>query len=167
MNFYEITVPTFLRYLNQLDGLLMKVELQSIDMLSMRLHEDMLPLSQQVNAAVGFTVRTCFPLMKRETPEISYNDASVNVLRENLLQVTEILRGLDPQDFIVREQEDIDIGAGFANFSLKPIPFIMQYALPNFFFHLSMAYGIMRANHIVIGKQDFDGFTTFPEGFKF
>lgn len=167
MNFYELSVPVLLRYLKQLDKLLDKVNDPS-DMLQKRLHRDMLPFAQQVNCTVGFALRTCFPLMKLKTPDISYDDTSIEILRGNIKHVLETLQELSPDQFIILQQEFVYFGAGHTdNIKLKALPYIQQYALPNFFFHLSIAYAILRANNIAIGKEDFDGLTSFPEGFSF
>ena len=168
MNFYELTVPVLVRYLNKLNGVLNKAESAHEDMLQQRLQQDMLPFAQQINCAVGFALRACYPLMKLETPDISYADTSIQVLRNNLNSTLEILQSFSPEQFVISEQEQISLQAGQSStIQLQPLAYVQQYALPNFFFHFSMAYGILRANDITLGKWDFDGFHAFPEGFHF
>ena len=96
-------------------------------------------------------------------------DASVPVftrylqnLRARIDHVLAFLDALSPRQFAGAEERVIVDRAGNADVSLPGRRFLCEYALPNFFFHLSTAYGILRQAGLPIGKSDFDGFHTYP-----
>lgn len=171
MNFYDLTVPMLQAYLKRMNNILSTLEsetdqdLQTI--LQARLQPDMLPFSQQVNCVAGFALRTCFPLMQQPTPGISYEDESLSVIQKNIHNSLNTLVALSPNQFTIPEQETIITKSGYATMELKPLPFIQEYAIPNFFFHFSMAYAILRAQGIELCKEDFDGLTQYPKDFRF
>ena len=57
--------------------------------------------------------------------------------------------------------------AGFAELELSGADYYLMYAVPNFFFHYTMAYATARQAGVAIGKADFDGFHAYPPGFSF
>jgi hypothetical protein len=61
----------------------------------------------------------------------------------------------------------IDDKAGFAELVLPANEFLYQYAMPNFFFHLSMVYAIAKQSGLCLSKADFDGYHIYPAGFSF
>ena len=166
MNLYDFSVPILCRYLRQMLTILKRNDI-SDEIRLKRLHDDMLTFSQQVNCMVGFAIRTCYPLMKKTIPEISYKDQSLLVITENLMQTLNRLETLTPEEFTLKPEESIEFGAGHANLCLPAISYVQQYTLPNFFFHFSIAYSILRTHHIPVGKGDFDGYTSFPVNFRF
>lgn len=167
MNFYELTVPTLLSYLSRLENLLEKGKHEELVSLDLRLQPDMLPFSQQVNCTAGFALRTCFPMMKKATPDVYYQADSLACLKDNVRRSIDTLTALHPDQFIITEQETIVFEAGEAHINLRPRQYIQEFSLPNFFFHFSMAYAILRTNGVKVGKSDFDGLTVYAPDFHF
>ncbi len=176
MNNYQLTVPVFTHYLQQLDKLLDKVSLfiaeQAIDereLLDLHFQKDMLPLAQQINVAVNFAIRGCLPLAGKPMPTPYYERTSLAAVQDNLQTVLKSLQALTEEEFIAAAISSLDIQPGKAanKQTLSSNAYIQLYALPNFFFHWSMTYALLRQYGMSIGKNDFDGLHQFPPGFSF
>ena len=176
MNIYQACVPTYRYYLTQLHELLVTAELQlgeknieEHELLGLSLHENMLPFGSQINVAVSFVIRSIFPLQGKPTPTLFYETKSLNAIKKNILDAIATLEKLGEHDFEIKELEEIELRAGESNhlIRLDKQSYLQIYAVPNFFFHWSMAYALLRQNGFDIGKNDFDGLHSFPKGFSF
>jgi uncharacterized protein len=161
---YNGTVPVLVRYLGQLQGLLNLATqhlaargLPDSDLLEARLAPDMLPLGKQVEVAVNFALRTCAPLAQRTVKQHAPHDASVAALTTRIGQALDFLRDLRPDEFVGAAARTAHDRAGQAEIQLDGSTYAHQYALPNFFFHLSMVYALLRQQGVAVGKPDFDG----------
>ena len=165
LSMYESCVPVFARYLRQLSAL---VQLADDDtarrgadpaaLLQLALAPDMHGFLSQVQIADDFALRTCAllsggPKLQQGAPETGFAG-----LRARLARSDAYLTALAPAAFDGSEQRSIESQAGLASLTLDGSTFLQHYALPNFFFHLSSAYAILRHQGLAIGKRDFDGF---------
>ena len=169
---YAASVPVFLHYLERLDGIVAKVEQAcaasggdraqaEADWLAARLAPDMLAWGQQVETAANFALRGCRPLiglpvLPGERPE------TVVGLRGRIARIRAELAAMRPADFAGAESRHIRSQAGEATLVLPAADFLQHHLLPNFFFHLGMAYAIARARGLPLGKPDFDGQHVYP-----
>lgn len=165
---FEASIPVFLRYLDRLLALVDAAEahaharqLDDSELLSARLAADMAPFATQINIAANFALRTAFPLAGRDVPPYGEFPATFAGLRQCLARVVALLNGLAPAQFVGAESRRLESQAGNALVALSAPEFLFQYALPNFFFHLTAAYAILRSRGVAIGKQDFDGFHSY------
>lgn len=171
---HAASVAVFSRYLHQLDGMLAKAAQHAASrpdgeaaLLAARLAPDMFPLRQQISTAIGFTLRACAPLAGRDVPQMPPSDADFAALRARAAFALDWLAAL-PEDAIEAGAERlVTTVAGQATHTLNGADFLLQYALPNFFFHLGMVYAILRAQGVAMGKPDFDGFHAYAPGFRF
>lgn len=166
---YDTTVPVLARYLGQLRGLLNLAAqhggthgLAEADLLQARLAPDMLPLHQQVEVAVNFVFRTCAPLAQQAADGATPVKVSFTALNARVAQAQAFLRSLEPAAFADAAQRTVHDRAGLADIALDGATYATHYALPNFFFHLSMAYAILRHLGVAVGKPDFDGWHVYP-----
>lgn len=166
---YDATVPVLARYLGRLQGLMtLAVQhanahgLAEADLLQARLAPDMLPLHQQVEVAVNFVFRTCAPLAQHAADGATPVQVSVAALNARVAQAQAFLRGLEPAAFADAAQRTVHDRAGLADIALDGATYATHYALPNFFFHLSMVYAILRHLGVAVGKPDFDGWHVYP-----
>ncbi len=160
--------PIFIHYLKQLENMLVKTEAHCshpTNMLQGNLQKDMLPFIAQVRTAINFTLRTCCPLIGRERFNVD-GEPTFTGLREQIQETLEYLEKLTDTDFENAPQK-IQDKAGFTDLDLPCDEYINFYALPNFFFHISMAYAIARQAGIPLSKADFDGYHQYPVGFSF
>jgi hypothetical protein len=158
-------VPVFQHYLTQLTGLVRKAQahvnmqdLPEAAILDARLAPDMLPFSLQVEIAANFARRACAPLAGLDVPAYGAKTESFAWLLAHIADTQAFLAGLTPAQMADADTRTHHSQAGEALVSLKGHEFLLHYALPNFFFHLSSAYAILRQQGLAIGKADFDGF---------
>ncbi len=166
---YDASVAVFQRYLVQLGGLLDAAERFAQargrpldDLLAARLAPDMLPLETQIVIAANFTLRAAFPLAGEPVPPFGEFAPGTAGLRAWLERCLALLRSLPPQRFADTESRVLESQAGDAQVRLPARQFLFQYALPNFFFHLGIAYAILRSQGVPLGKAQFDGFHAYP-----
>lgn len=167
--FYAASVPMFQHYLGRLHTLLAAAEahaqrhgIAASDLLQARLAQDMLPLAMQVQIAANFTLRTCFPLAGLAIPSYDEFPDTFDGLHGRLDHVAGLLGTLAPAAFQVAESRTIESRAGEALVLLPARDFLFLYAIPNFFFHVTAAYSILRHQGVPIGKAQFDGFHIYP-----
>ncbi|MBU6950760.1 DUF1993 family protein [Hahella sp. HN01] len=170
---YDQSVIVFEHYLRRLSVMLNRLEAYAETaskqeaILQTSLARGMFPLVQQVRTAIGFSLRTCYPLAGLEIPEIQSREDTVIDLHRQIQEAERYLQALSAQSFTKAAEREIVTTAGFKELRLDGQTFLTQYALPNFFFHLSMAYAILRHCGVPVGKGDFDGFHEYPPGFAF
>ncbi|HEX6707836.1 MAG TPA: DUF1993 domain-containing protein [Albitalea sp.] len=163
MGLHQASVPVFLRYLDRLAALVDAAEshADAPALLQARLAPDMLPFEMQVRIAANFALRTCFPLAGQSIPPYGEFPATFDGLRSGIAQVAQRLQALEAASFAEAESRTVESQAGHALVALPGPEFLWQYAMPNFFFHLTTAYAILRSRGVDVGKQDFDGFHAY------
>jgi uncharacterized protein len=158
-------VRVLARYLDSLDRILHAVEAlpmtQADRVLSARLTSDMLPFSKQVETAAYFALRTAYPLAGRPVPSYSESEPTLPALRVRVKSTLDLLHCLSPLDFVDAEARTVHEKAGVATVELSAEQFLQEFALPNFFFHLNMAYAIARMHGCALGKAEYDGFHVY------
>lgn len=162
---HRVSVPVFHRYLDRLTDLLQVAEDHVKGkvgapnaILHARLAPDMFPFSKQVEIAANFALRACFPLAGEPVPPYGEFPETFDGLRARIARVKQLLDTLYPAAFNDAESRILESRAGNALVALSAQDFLAQYALPNFFFHLTTAYAILRSQGLALGKEQFDGF---------
>lgn len=156
---YTASVPVFQRYLGRLGGWLDQAEAHTTPaVLGARLAPDMLPFETQAVIAANFALRAAYPLAGLPLPPFGDWAAGHDGLRARLAHVLALLDSLTPAQFAQAESRQVVSDAGEAMLQLDGATFLHQFALPNFFFHLTAAYAILRQQGVPLGKADFDGF---------
>ncbi len=89
---------------------------------------------------------------KFEDVEKSFDD-----LQQRLVRVTEFVKSISPTQIDGSEDREITLPIGGQSMSFKGQTYLLHFALPNFYFHLTTAYAILRHNGVGIGKRDFIG----------
>ena len=160
---YQASVPVFLRYLGRLEHLVASAQAhpQGAGLLAARLAPDMLPFAMQVAIAAGFTLRACFPLAGETIPAEAVFPSTFAGLHARIAHAAGLLESLPPSQFEGAQRLIVESRAGDALVSLPGPEFLYQYALPNFFFHLTAAYAILRHQGVALGKEDFDGWHAY------
>ncbi|HSI56016.1 MAG TPA: DUF1993 domain-containing protein [Ideonella sp.] len=169
LTMYAASVPVFDRYLARLSALLGLAEqhaaaqgLAAEALLQARLSPSMFPLAVQVEIAANFSLRACAPLAGLAVPDTTRPPASFEGLQQHIAMARALLAGLTPAQMAGSDTRECSSRAGNGLVRLPGCEFLLQYALPNFFFHLGMAYAILRQSGVAIGKSDFDGFHDYP-----
>lgn len=161
--YYALTVPVFIKTLQNLDHVLSKGAAFAIEkgiseetLLSNRLMPDMFPLSQQIQIATDNAKGCVARLCGIESPVMEDTEASVAELHERIAKTIAFLESLKPEQFENAGTREIHVKY-FAGKHFLGHDYLTQYALPNFFFHVTIAYALLRVMGAGIGKNDYLG----------
>ena len=165
MSFYDVTVPAFLQILGSLSAILEKAEahckaknIQSEVILSERLYPDMLPFARQIQLVCDFAAKGCARLTGSEVPSTPDTEKSFDELRQRIAKTIDYVKSFKPAQFDGADTRDVTFPAGPSNqITLKGQQFLSSFSFPNFYFHATIAHGILRHNGVEIGKRDFLG----------
>jgi hypothetical protein len=161
---HQASVPVFAQGLKGLRGVLAKaaehVEAKKLDpdaLLKARLYPDMFPLLRQVQIATDFAKGCAARLAGEEVQAWDDVETSFGDLIARVDRAVAYVEGLDPAKFDGAEDRDITLVRRGETSVVKGLPYLQGQAQPNFFFHLTTAYAILRKNGVEIGKRDFLG----------
>ena len=161
---YQASAPVFIRGLKGLITVLDKaaahVAAKKIDpqaLLQARLYPDMFPLVRQVQIAGDFAKGAAGRLAGAELPSYADDETSFEALIARLQKTIAFVEGLDPAAFAGAEDRDITLVRRGETTVHKGATYLLDQALPNFYFHCSTAYAILRHNGVEIGKKDYLG----------
>lgn len=154
-------LPVFRHYLSRIDHL---AESCGPAQLSARLAPDSFTALEHFAIAQGYVLRGLYPLTGQDAPEMAeVTDAAG--LRAGTVSVGRCLDDLAQSD--ARKNGGVTHVAGQSTLDQTPYDYIALYAAPNFFFLMTMGYATLRSQGVQIGKGDFDGFHSYPQGFSF
>jgi uncharacterized protein len=163
-NSYTMSVGVFTKMLTNLSGILDKAaafcEQRKVDptvLLNMRLFPDMFPLSRQVQLASDFAKGATSRLAGQEPPKWEDNEASFAELKARITRTIEFIQGFKPGQFEGSDEREVTLKIRGETIKLKGASYLAHTATPNFYFHVTTAYAILRANGVELGKRDFVG----------
>ncbi len=161
--YYEMTVPLFTKALHSVDRLLTKAEayvqekgLPESDILEARLAPDMFPFIKQVRM-VSDNAKGASSRMAGVVPP-SFEDTEVTFadLHARVAKTLEFLKTLSPEQFEGAGDRKVEL-AYFKDKHFIGHDYLMHYGLPNFYFHFTTVYAILRMKGLTIGKTDYIG----------
>lgn len=161
---YDISVPVFTRMLTNLSGILdgaaAYAAAKKIDpavLLSARLYPDMFPLTRQVQSSTDHANRASARLAMVEIPRFPDVETTIDELKARIGRAIAFIGGIDPGAFIGAEDRDVTLVTGGRERTMNAKEYFLTSALPNFFFHVTTAYDILRHNGLEIGKSRYLG----------
>ncbi len=162
---YTTSVPVFKQMLNALRAILEKTEAhaaaKNIDpavLLQSRLFPDMFPLLRQVQIAADFAKGISARLAGVDVPSHEDNEQSIADLQARLATTLAFIDSLDAAQFEGSEARDVILRPGTPKEKkLVGQAYLVNYGLPQFFFHVTTAYAILRHNGVEVGKRDYMG----------
>lgn len=164
LSLFEASVPTFLHTLHSLKSILEKAgahaEARKFDpnvFASMRLYPDMLPLSRQVQIATDAAKGAAARLSGTEPPKFEDNESTMAELIMRVTKTIDYLQSFKPEQFAGADDRVIHIKTPRMSFNFKAADFLRHWALPNFFFHTTTTYALLRHGGVELGKADFLG----------
>jgi uncharacterized protein len=164
LSLHEASAPLFRQGLTALAAILDKSAAQCADrkidpavLLASRLALDMFPLTRQVQLSCDFAKNTMSRLAGREPPKFPDEEATVPELQERIARTLDLVATIPAAEIDGQEGRTITLNIGGQSMSFQGQPYLLNFALPNFFFHLTTAYLILRHNGVQIGKRDFIG----------
>ncbi|MFD2167899.1 DUF1993 family protein [Thalassotalea euphylliae] len=154
--------PMLIRYLKQLNHML---GLCDDSILAAKLADDMLPFGAHAAVVNNFAKRMYYPLVNR--PVVLVEQQNTIAETQAILEVTINALLALPNVHQFDDSLSISDRAGFEDIALPQSEYVMSFALPNFYFHLSMVYAIGKVQSVPLSKGDFDGYHSYPANFSF
>ncbi len=162
ISMFSITVPVFTDRLTALGKFLAKgaenAQERRIDpavLLQSRLAPDMLPLIRQVQIATDHAKGAPSRLAGREVPKFEDNEATFAELQDRIARTKAHLAGFTEADFAGSEERAIALKTARGEMNFDGRNYLLGFAMPNFYFHVTTAYAILRHNGVPLGKVDF------------
>lgn len=164
LDLHHSVTQTAIRGLTALDAILDKAaayaEARKIDpavLLGSRLAPDMFPLSRQLQIACDFAKSPIARLAGMEVPKFEDTETTFPEFKARIAKTLDFVRSVPADKLVGAEERTIEWKAGPNDMTMPGAAYFGGYAVPNFYFHLSMAYAILRHNGLEIGKRDFLG----------
>lgn len=161
---YDHIIPPFTRSLKALDAILTKAEAhclaKKIDpavMVSQRLAVDMLPFTRQVLIACDHAKGASARLAGAEVPSFPDTETTFADLHARIAKTLDFIAGFTPASYADAAARTITIKAAGREMDFPAAMYLSSYAVPNFYFHMTTAYAILRHNGVELGKADFIG----------
>lgn len=164
LTMYQASIPAFVRMLGNLSAILDKAaahaEGKKIDpsiFINARLAPDMFPLSRQVQIATDMVKGCAARLAGIEVPRYEDTETTFAELQARIAKTKEFLQSVSAQQIDGSENRPITLKFGSRELSFLGQAYLLDFVIPNFHFHLTTAYAILRHNGVEIGKKDYTG----------
>jgi uncharacterized protein len=164
LSMYEATIPAMVRSLGVLDNHLEKAaifaaasDIDPLEVIDARLAPDMMTLAQQVQRASDNSKGGVARLAGISAPPFEDSERSFEELQERVRKTIQFLETTTPADFVGSDDRFIELKFGSVSGTLRGRDYLLAVLLPNFFFHIATAHGILRHCGLKIGKKDFFG----------
>jgi hypothetical protein len=161
---YEASAPRFANTLRNLSAILDKAqahaEAKKLDpavLCGMRLIADMFPLSRQVQIACDTAKGATARLAGLEIPKHEDNEVDFAQLKARIAKTIDFILSVSPEKLEGSEDKEVLLKVGGKDTRFTGMQYLLGHACPNFYFHVTTAYNILRANGVDIGKRDYIG----------
>lgn len=159
---YALSVPVFDRYLGNLMNILDKAAAHAAErkiddtvFTSMRIYPDMFPFTRQIFIAADFAKGASARLAGVEVPKFEDTEKTFAELKARCQKTRDFLATLKPEQFEGSEKKIISITIAGTPTEFVGLPYLIGYAFPNFYFHATTAYDLLRHGGVPLGKRDF------------
>lgn len=164
LTMYQASVPVFIRMLGNLAGILEKAaahcaarKIDPAALLHYRLYPDMFDFARQVQVACDHARNGAARLADVEAQEMEKTEQSFAELIERVRKTIAYLETLRPEQFDGTETREVVIKRGESTVTYTGLDYLLNRVLPNFYFHVTTAYDILRHNGVELGKRDYIG----------
>jgi hypothetical protein len=159
---YDASVPAFVNMLKALSAILDKAaryaETKKIDpavLVNDRLAPDMFPLSRQIQIATDGVKGGAARLAGVEPPSYPDTETSIEELKARIDKTVAFLQSIDKSKFDGAEDKTLTMKIGPNELTFPAKVYLFEFVIPNFYFHATTTYAILRHNGVEMGKQDF------------
>ena len=166
ISMYQVSIPRFVHMLQNLVAILDKAEAHAearkIDPATLpnaRLFPDMLPLASQVRIACDGANGVATRLSGVTGPTFADDEKTLADLKARIEKTIAFLKTIKPGQVDGTEGKELTVKVGGQDTKFTGLQFLLARAIPNFYFHVSTAYDILRHNGVEIGKRDYLGNT--------
>lgn len=163
MDIKSAFIPSWCHSLQCLKSILVKAEahakandFDSERLLETRLFPDMFPLTKQVQIACDLVARAGARLSGVELPSYPDNETTVAQLQQRIDSVINYVSSLDASGFEGALNREVEIPVGGGNTQTMPgQQYLLNFVIPNLYFHITTSYNLLRTNGVSLGKRDF------------
>lgn len=163
---YTMTVPALNQMLGALLPIFAKAKAYAAErkfdesvLINARLAPDMFALARQVQIAADFAKGCAARLSETEIPSYSDNEATFDDLSARVEKTLAFINSIEPAKYVGAQGRIAKVTVRGQAIEMDTTRYVRDFVLPNVYFHLSMAYAILRHNGLDIGKSDFVGRT--------
>jgi hypothetical protein len=164
ISMYKASVPTFIHILTNLSVVLKKgaayAESKRFDesvLINARLAPDMFPLARQVQIATDNAKGGAARLAGMEVPSFPDTETTFAELQTRIEKIIAFLKTVPADKVNGSEERDINLKVGPMDLKFKGQDYLLNFVIPNVYFHVTAAYAILRHNGVEVGKLDFLG----------
>ncbi len=164
LSMYQASIPQFQRMLGNLASILEKAESWAVEkkldpavLLNLRLAPDMFPLKRQLQIATDSAKGCAARLAGVDIPSYPDTEETFAELKARLQKTIDFLSSFTPAQIDGSEEKSIILNFPSMELKFSGRDYLFQFVQPNFYFHLTTAYAILRHNGLDIGKMDFIG----------
>ena len=164
ISMYDFSIPVLTRGLTNLSAVLDKAaahaaakKFDPAALAQSRLYPDMYPLVRQVQIACDTAKGAAARLAGIEVPKHEDNEATLAELKARIAKTVDFLKSVNRDRLKDAESRDIEIKFPNGSWKFTGIAYLADFVLPNFYFHVSMVYALLRKGGVEIGKGDFLG----------
>jgi len=164
LSMYQASVPVFLHGFENLSAILKKGEAYAAEkkfepsvLINAQLAPDMFPLSRQVQITTDIVKGGVARLAGVEVPSFPDTETTFAELQARITKVSDFLKTFMPAQIDGSEKKKIELKVGGNDLKFEGQPYLLNFVIPNFYFHLTTTYAILRHNGVAVGKMDFLG----------
>lgn len=164
LSMYDASIPVFIQYLTNLSAILDKgvahAKEQGIDpqtLIDTRLVADMDALPAQIQRASDAAKGAAARLAGVEIPSFADDEKTFADLQERIAKTIGFLKTIRPEQLEGSESRTVELRMRTGPVTFDGKTLLLSFSLPNFFFHVTTAYGLLRHKGVQIGKQDYLG----------
>jgi uncharacterized protein len=164
ISMYDISIPVMTRSLNNLSAILDKAaahaenkKFDSVVLAQARLYPDMYPLARQVQIACDTAKGAAARLAGIDVPKHEDTETTLPELKARIAKTVDFLQSVNAARLKDAESRPIEMKFPNGSWNFTGIGYLTDFALPNFYFHVGMAYALLRKNGVEIGKRDYLG----------
>jgi hypothetical protein len=159
---FQASAPRFVNTLTNLSAILDKAqahtEAKKIDpaaLINFRLYPDMFPMKRQVQIACDTAKGAVARLAGMEVPKHEDKEETFAELKMRIAKTIDFIRTVKPAQVDGSEEKNIHLKLGPREVDYKGMQYLLGHAVPNFYFHVTTAYDILRHNGVELAKRDY------------
>jgi hypothetical protein len=164
ISLYDFCIPPLTRGLNNLSAILDKAagyaearKFDSLVLAQARLFPDMHPLSRQVQIACDTAKGAAGRLAQAEIPKHADTETTLPELKARIAKTVDYLKTITPAQMQGAEGREVELKFPSGSMKFTGLAYLNDFVLPNFYFHMTVAYALLRNNGVEIGKRDYLG----------
>jgi len=164
LSLFDVSIPVLVRGLGNLSVIIDKAvahaEAKKLDAAALtqaRLFPDMFPLVRQVQIACDTAKGAAARLAGIEIPQHQDNETTLPELKQRIAKTLDFIQGIKASQLEGAETRSIEIKGANRTLSFTGLSYLNNFVLPNFYFHETISYAILRHNGVEVGKNDYLG----------